>query len=181
MTQASSAMSTWIGTLARSGVVRGEEAAGLAVAAYVVGEDRLDQLRAWFSEQSPDVALREKRAAIEICIWMANADRNLDPEEAYFLKQLVMSASMDDDTVDALVSAVHDPPSLDGLEERITHPVLRELMLALSWELAGTDGSVDRAEAAFHEGLAKRLGVDDARAEELRSAVSQRLSAPPAP
>ena len=181
MMQATSAMSTWIGTLARIGVVSGEEAAGLAVAAYVVGEERLDALRAWFAEQSADVAVREKRAAIEICIWMANADRNLDPEEAYFLKQLVMSAQLDDDTVDALVSAVHDPPSLDDLEERITHPVLRELMLALSWELAGTDGSVDRAEAAFHEGLAKRLGIDDARAEELRAAMTERLSAAPAP
>jgi uncharacterized membrane protein YebE (DUF533 family) len=162
-------------------VLRGAEAAGLAVAAFVVGEERLDELRTWLQAQGPDVALREKRAAIEICIWMANADRNLDPEEAYFLKQLVMSAQLDDDTVDALVSAVHDPPSLDDLEERITHPVLRELMLALSWELAGTDGSVDRAEAAFHQGLAKRLGIDDGRADELRAAMTERLSAPPAP
>lgn len=131
--QATSAMSTWIGTLARSGVVSGEEAAGLAVAAYVVGEERLDALRAWFAEQSADVAVREKRAAIEICIWMANADRNLDPEEAHFVKQVVMASQLDDDTVDALVSAVHDPPSLDDLEQRLTHPVLRELMLALSW------------------------------------------------
>jgi uncharacterized tellurite resistance protein B-like protein len=183
-------MSTWIGTLARGGVASGTaaadlasgaEAAGLAVAAYVVGEARLDELRGWFAEQGPEVAVREKRAAIEICIWMANADRNLDPEEAYFLKQLVMASELDDDTVDALVAAVHDPPSLDDLEERLTHPVLRELMLALSWELAGADGSVDRAEAAFHEGLAKRLGVGEPRAEELRAAMTERLSAPPAP
>ena len=181
MMQATSAMSTWIGTLARGGVLSGNEAAGLAVAAFVVGEERLDELRAWFGEQGPEVAVREKRAAIEICIWMANADRNLDPEEAYFLKQLVMASQLDDDTVDALVAAVHDPPSLDDLEERLTHPVLRELMVALCWELAGTDGSVDRAEVAFHEGLAKRLGITDERAEELRSAMTERLSAPPAP
>ena len=92
-----------------------------------------------------------------------------------------MGSGLDDDTVDSLVAAVHDPPSLDGLESRLTHPTLRELMLALSWELAGTDGSVDKAEAAFSEGLAKRLGVDEARADELRGAVSERLSAPPAP
>ena len=181
MMQATGAMSTWIGTLARGGVLSGNEAAGLAVAAFVVGETRLDELRGWFGQQGPEVAVREKRAAIEICIWMANADRNLDPEEAYFLKQLVMASQLDDDTVDALVAAVHDPPSLDDLEERLTHPVLRELMLALSWELAGTDGNVDRAEAAFHEGLAKRLGVTGERAEELRSAMTERLSAPPAP
>ena len=179
MMQATNAMSTWIGTLARGGIVSGAEEAGLAVAAYVVGEERLKALRAWFSEQSVEVAVREKRAAIEICIWMANADRVLDPEEAYFLKQLVMAAQLDDDTVDALVSAVHDPPSLEDLEERLTHPVLRELMLALSWELAGTDGHVDRAEAAFHEGLAKRLGVTEDRADELRASMTARMSLPP--
>ena len=45
MMQATSAMSTWIGTLARGGVLSGAEAAGLAVAAFVVGEERLDELR----------------------------------------------------------------------------------------------------------------------------------------
>ena len=43
------AMSSWIGTLARGGVVKHPiEEAGLAVAAFVVGEDKLDELRAWF-------------------------------------------------------------------------------------------------------------------------------------
>ena len=58
----------------------------------------------------------------------------------------------------------------------------RELMLALCWELAGADGSVDRAERAYFEGIAKRLGVEDDRAAELRGAVMERLSAaPPTP
>lgn len=176
----STAISTWLGTLARGGVLSGaHEEAGLAVAAYVVGEDQLDSLREWFDEQLPEVVTREKRAAVEICIWMANADRKLDAEEAHFLKQVVMRAGLDDDTVDALVAAVHDPPSMEDLEQRLTQPVLRELMLALCWELAGTDGDVARAEDAFYRGLAKRLSVSAERAEELKSAMTARLSATP--
>lgn len=173
-------MSTWVGALARSGIVSGAvENAGVALATYVVGESRVEQLRAWLSSQPPEVVVREKRAAIEVCIWMANADRKLDPEEAYFLRTIIGESGLDDDTVDELVQAVHDMPSLDGIEERLTHVVLRELMLALAWDLATSDGSVDRLEEAFHVGLAKRLGIDSARATELRDAVTQRVSLAP--
>ncbi len=115
--------------------------------------------------------MRERRAAIEVCIWMANADRELDGDEAGLLKTLIDKSGLDDDTKDALVSEVHDPPSLADLEERLTHPVLRELLLFLAWELANADGTVARAEAAFFTGLAKRLGVSDARAKEIQAAV----------
>jgi len=172
------AMSTWVGALARSGILKNEvENAGVAVATYVVGEDRVGELRTWLSSQPSEVVVREKKAAIEVCIWMANADRKLDPEEAYFLRTIIMEAGLDDDTVDELVQDVHELPSLDGIEDRLTHPVLRELMLALSWDLATADGSVDRLEEAFHVGLAKRLGIESGRADELRAAVTDRLSA----
>ena len=176
----STAISSWLGTLARVGVLdSGHEEAGMAVAAYVVGEERLDELRGWLSEQASDVVVREKTAAVEVCIWMANADRNLDAEEAHFLKQVVMRSGLDDDTVDALVMAVHDPPSMMDVEERLTHPVLRELMLAMCWELAGADGDIANAEDAFYRGMAKRLGVGDERAEELKDSMTERLSAAP--
>lgn len=174
------AMSTWIGALAASGVVRGEvHRAGVALATYVVGESRLSELRDWLHRQPPSVVTREKRAAIEVCIWMANADRRLDPEEAHFLRQIVGESGLDADTVDALVDAIHNMPSLEDLETRLTHPVMRELMLALAWELASADGHVDRLEEAFHIGLAKRLKVDPKTAEGLRDAIMQRLSLPP--
>ena len=114
-----------------------------------------------------------------MCIWMAHADRKMDPEEAHLLRQIVMESDLDEEARDELVQASHDPPSLDGIEERVTHPVLRELLLALSWELATADGRVSDAERAFHVGLAKRLQVDENRAEEIRDSVTQRLSAPP--
>lgn len=173
-------MSTWVGVLSRSGIVKGEvENAGVALATFVVGEPRVEELRAWLRAQPQEIVTREKRGAIEVCIWMANADRKLDPEEAHFLRTIIGESGLDDDTVDALVQSIHDLPSLDGIEERLTNPVLRELMLALAWDLATADGSVDRLEEAFHVGLAKRLGVDSARATELRDAVTQRLSLAP--
>jgi uncharacterized tellurite resistance protein B-like protein len=174
------AMSTWVGALGRSGLLRNDvERAGVAVATFVVGEERIEELRAWLRKAPTDVLRREKRAAIEVCIWMANADRRLDPEEAHFLRALVSDSGLDDDTVDELVESIHDLPSLDGIELRLTHPTLRELMLALAWELASADGTVDRLEEAFHVGLAKRLGVESSRATELRDAVVQRISLTP--
>ena len=55
------------------------------------------------------------------------------------------------------------------------HATVDELMLALAWELANADGSVDRLEEAFHAGLARRLGVSAPRAAELREALSAEL------
>lgn len=180
MNQSSAAMTTWLGTLAAGGVLDSAHAkAGVTVAAYVVGEEAVAALRGWMAEQSADVVRREKRAAIEVCIFMANADRNLDPEEAHMLRQIVGSSGLDEDTVDELVAEVHAPAELDGVEDRLTHPTLRELMLALSWEMATADGDVDESEAALYADLAKRLGVRSGRADELRSAVTERLSAPP--
>jgi uncharacterized membrane protein YebE (DUF533 family) len=163
------AIESWVDSLAAGGVLeaKGTRVSGLAP----IPRERLAELEAWLHAQPPEVRARERRAAIEVCIWMANADRNLDPEEAGLLKTLIDQSGLDDDAKDALVSEVEDPPSLADLEERLTHPVLRELLLFLAWELANTDGTVARAEAAFFTGLARRLGVSDERAAAIRAAV----------
>jgi hypothetical protein len=169
-------MSTWLGALAKGGLLASDhEEAGHAVAAFVVGDERLEALRAWWEAQPADVVAREKRGAIEICIWMANADRRLDPEEAHMLRAIVLESHLDEDTQDELVASIHDLPSLEGIEDRLTHPVLRELLLALAWELAAADGEIDVRERDFHVGLALRLGIDEARAREIREAISAEL------
>ncbi len=173
-------MSTWIGTLARGGVLRDlHEEAGIAVAALVVGEERLSELRAWMAAQPGDVVEREQRGAIEVCIWMAHADREVDPGEKDLLRRVILASALDQEAREALVRASDEPPSLAGIERRVTHPVLRELLLALSWELASADGTLDGRERDFHLGLARRLGVAEERLEEIRDAVTQRLSAAP--
>ena len=174
------AMATWLGALAKGGIVDSTHAeAGTAVASYVVGEEALDGLRKWFAEQSDEVVLREKRAAIRICIHMANADRDLDPEESHLLQKVIMESRLDDDTVDQLVTEVHAPPSIDGIADELTQPTLRELMLALSWELASADGRIDDEEKSFYEELRTALDVPEARAKELQEALTLRLTAPP--
>jgi uncharacterized membrane protein YebE (DUF533 family) len=163
------AIERWVGLLAAGGLIEGT---GTAISGRApIAKEKIEELEAWLASQPPEVRVRERRAAIEVCIWMANADRNLEADEAALLKTLIDKSGLDDDTKDLLGSEVHDPPSLADVEERLTHPVLRELLLFLAWELANADGSVARAEAAFFKGLAKRLGVSDARAAEIQGAV----------
>lgn len=161
------ALDRWIPWLAEGGVI---EARGASPGPEPpIPRSRLSELAAWLRDQPASIRERERRAAIEVCIWMANADRRLDPEETNVLRTLIDRSGLDDDTQDLLVSEVHDPPSLADLEARLTHPVLRELLLCFAWDLASADGSVARAESAFFEGLAKRLAVPPERVAEIRA------------
>ena len=170
------AMATWLGTLARGGVVSEEHAkAGIAVAAYVVGEGRLNELREWLSTAAPEVQEREQTAAIEVCIWMAHADREVDAEERWMLKQIIEAAELDEGARDHMIQQSQEAPSLARLDKRVTHPVLRELLMALAWELAASDGRIMRAELDFYDGLAKRLGIDPDRAVAIRAAITDRV------
>src|SRR5690349_13114636 len=113
------AMATWLGTLAKGGLIDGEHAeAGVAVASYVVGEHKLLELRSWLAEQARDVVAREVRAAIEVCIWMAHADREVDEEERWMLKQIIESCSLLDEAREDLIDQTQGPPSLARLEKR---------------------------------------------------------------
>ncbi len=168
------AMASWLGLFARAGVVEANETSD-ALAAFVVGEERVRELARWFASHDEASTRRERRAAIELCIWMAHADREVDPEERHLLRELVASSGLDEDTQDELVSAVHTPPSVVGIEDRLTHPVLRELMLALAWELAMIDGRIDRAESALYRDLADRLGIAADRADAIREAIRATL------
>jgi uncharacterized membrane protein YebE (DUF533 family) len=177
MEDATRAMATWLGALARTGVVHGADAnAGENIAAYVVGEEKLAQLHTWFALATPAEVTREKVAAIEVCIWMAYADRELDPEECALLTEIVAVSGLEEEARRELLAATTDPPSLKNLVKRLTQPVLRELMLALAWELAQADGRISRAENDFYRGLARKLEITDERAEAIREAVSHRLA-----
>ncbi len=173
-TAAQRAMAGWLGSLGKAGVIDGE-ADGDAVAAFVVGQNELEELRRFLTSVPVEVRDRERRAAIEVCIWMVHADRVVDPEEVNLLREIIASSGLSEDAQDELVLASHEPPSLEGIETKLTHPVLRELMLALSWEIAAIDGNVARAERDFYTGLSKRLGVPAVRASEIQRSVSERI------
>lgn len=169
------AMSGWLGALGKAGLIEGESETATVLAQYVVGEDGIRSLRDFLTSAPQQVRDRERRAAIEVCIWMMHADRQIDPEEVALIREIIGRSGLSDDEQDELVAESHEPPSLEGIEERLTHPVLRELLLALAWELASIDGTVAKAERDFFTGLSKRLGVSAVRASEIQRAVTQRV------
>lgn len=175
MSEARKAMQGWMGALARGGVIDADAGDLDPVAALVVGHAELAELSAWLRSQTDAVRERERRAAIEVCIWMANADRSLDPAELEMLRGLIGSSGLPLEIQAELSASIEDPPSLAELETRLTHPILRELMLALAWEMASADGSIARSESAFLTGLARRLDVAPARTAEIQRAIAERV------
>jgi tellurite resistance protein len=196
--EAAQAMATWLGRLEEGGVLggavrRGEpgtkdgaaepegvessehERAGDTLARFVVGAPRLEMLRQWMGEQPHAAVEREKRAAIEVCIWMAHSDRRLASEERRLLEAIVAESGLGADAQRDLRAHIGSGIAPERLSRRITHPVLRELLLALCWELALSDGRVEPAERHAYFDLAERLEVRRDRAEAVRHAVSDQL------
>jgi hypothetical protein len=171
------AMEGWLGTLGHVGVIDADsdDEGATALATFVVGEEGVASLRSFFAKATPDVRERERRAAIEICIWMMHADRQVDPEEVAMIREIIGRSGLSDDVQDELVQGTHEPPSLEGIEDRLTQPALRELLLALCWELASIDGTVAKAERDFYTGMSKRLGVGAARAAEIQRSMAERV------
>lgn len=164
------AMALWLGALSRAGVVN-DQTTDASKAAEVIGEHALTDLRRWLATRPRAEVEREQRAAIEVCIWMAHADRHVDAQERFLLRRIVTSSALDDDERDDIVDAAHSVPDLRDLEQRLTHPVLRELMLCLAWELALSDGRITDEETRSFEDLARRLQVSPERSRELQEAV----------
>lgn len=173
MTEAAKAMATWLGALAAPGfTLNSRQKAGLTVATYVLGEGKLDALRAWFAFQSPEAQSRELQATIEAVIHMAHADRDFDESERAFLDHTIDHAGISDDAKAFLRLRLDDPQPLDDLAQRITQTTLREMLLALCWELAMADDRIAPEEITAYDDLARKLDVPGARAMELRDALS---------
>ncbi len=176
MDDSSLAIATWLGTLARAGVVVSDhEAAGQAVAANVVGEESVARLREWLEAQTPETRSREQEAAIEGLIHMALADRELHPDEESLLFAIIENAALTQAAQKSLVRRIAAPGALEGIAERLTHPVLRELLLAMGWEMALADGRIDPSERTLYDEMAILLEIRPARANELREALHSRV------
>jgi uncharacterized tellurite resistance protein B-like protein len=162
----------WLGVLG-TGVLRdrADEQSVLA-AARVVGEDRLDDLRKWFAGQPRDRSAAVRSAVIECCLAIVHADRVVQPAERSAMEALIERSHLDLERRRALKAAVDKPPRpLDLAIRDVAHPVLRELLLVLAWELARADGKLDDAERGMYGLLAAKLGVAPERAAELRGAL----------
>lgn len=167
---------TWVALLSSGGILHGErETSGALAAIEVVGEDRLSELREWLGSQPPEAVQRVRGAAIELCIWMAVADRVIDPAERDAIADIIETAGLDAETetrllgtLTAALGDVRRVHHVETLAESLDHPVLRELMLALTWHMAAADGFVDVLEGASHDRLAAIFGVDPAVAARIR-------------
>ncbi len=174
MTNPVAAMATWVGALSRGGLLIAhteEEGAELALA--VLGEDGLVELRRWFSGQTKDVIERERRGAIHACIWMAHADREVATEEVELLESIISGSDLPPKVQEELVSAIDEPLEPEDIAEELTQPGLRELVLALTAELADSDNRFDESERAAFAELAEAFSISEERAEEICESVSE--------
>ena len=168
-------MATWIGALSRGGVLVTErEQQGAMAALTLLGSRRLETLREWFKAAAPDEAEREREGAVEVCLWMAHADRVIAPEERTLLEDIIAFSELPEQRRSELTAGLEKAPSLDNIAGRLTQPQLRGLMLALSWQLAEADGRVDATEATAYDRLAELLEVSANEAAKIRDAVSTR-------
>lgn len=172
MTDAIAAMATWIGALARGGLLMGrDEEEGALLALRVLGEEGLSRLRESFAARSPEEVLRERRGAIHACIWMAQADREIVERELAMLEEIIAHSDLSPADREDLQAAIVEPQHPERFAEELTQPELRELMVALGWQLALADGRVDDEEIEALGEMAGAFGVPRGRVEAIRAAV----------
>jgi len=163
------AMATWVGALSRGGILYADsEEEGAELALEILGEDALGDLREWFASQTKDVVERERRGAIHACVWMANADRDLAPEEIEMLEQIIAGSELPPKVQEELVAAIEDPLEPTDIAEELTQPGLRELVLGLAIRLAHADHTIDPAEEQAYEELTEAFSIDEGRAVAIR-------------
>ena len=71
-----------------------------------------------------------------------------------------------------MMAALQAPWTADEVAGTLRQPQLRELILALAWELAAEDGHRDEDERAALADLARAFDVPEARLAEIRAAVT---------
>jgi tellurite resistance protein len=172
MSDAGRAMVAWVGALARGGLLMAhEEEVGAELALRVLGEAGLSRLRTSFASQSSHAVARQRRGAIHACIWMAQADREIVPSEIALLESIIAHSDLSANDRDELEAAMIEPQIPERFAEELTAPELRELIVALAWQLAHADGRVDDEERAAIHALCDVFEIADARADEIRRAT----------
>ncbi len=168
-------MASWFGVMLGDGQLRGQrDEHGLELAEKLIGTEGVSEIRAWIQQASIQDRKGEICASFEVCAWMIQADGRLAEDERDLFEDMLAQSDLEDSLQEALCAALEDLPSLADLEERLLHPVLRELTFGMCWEIARADGEIADVERAFHQGLSTRLGIDAERADELRSLVESR-------
>lgn len=163
MREITRAITRWLGDLGR-GEDDGADPQGFERVRAAIGLERIAELQRWFAAQPAKIRAREQKAAIQACIFVAHADRELHDSERELIEGSIDNADLDDATKARLREELVDPGPLLDLTTRLTQPVLRELALLLAWDLALADGRITREEKVGYFDLTRALGVDPGRA-----------------
>lgn len=176
MANALEGMAAWMGVLLRGGMIFNErEEQAVKTAMTVLGEERLEELRRFFAEQKPEQADQERVGAIQLCLWMANADRELASEERELLDEVIDRSDLPSSEKERLRDSMGEDPDVDGAIAAVNQPGLRRLVLALAWELAESDGTVDQDEQRVFDRLTEAFGLDKGEVADLKAAVARVL------
>lgn len=171
----------WLGLLGSGLLESWEDEEAVEAAIKIVGEEQLSALREWLTHL-PHAAVQEIDAtAIEVCVWMAQADGEVTDGERAHIDELIAASRLDPKTEARVREAWNRRPNLQGLADRLPHPVLRELLLVLAWQTAFADGHLNRFEQGGELLLSTLLGVSEDRAYALRRALGSVSRLPPAP
>lgn len=173
MGEATRIIMRWFGDLGRADGAASTDAGDLGVVTRAIGAERLEGLEQWLRAQPAEVRAREQEAAIQTCIYVAHADRELHETERRLIYSAIEAADLDDATKERLRTEVETPPQLSNLTGRLTQPVLRELALLLAWDLALADGRITSEERVGYFDLTRALGVDPGRARTFRELLSE--------
>jgi tellurite resistance protein len=179
MTHPIGAMATWVGALARGGLlITEEEALGAQLALDLIGEGALSELRQWFADQPAGIVDRERAGAIRACIWVAQADRELEERERELIARVIQQSELPAATQRELFARLEDlegaPEALDDLRAALTQPGLRQLMVALGYSLAHLDGRISQLPGTSREVKAEEAEVLSLLAEAFELSEARR-------
>ncbi len=159
----------WMGILS-TGLLMGSEAEDAVQRAQkVLGSSQLATLRRWFAALPPEGMRDAKCAVVEACIFIVHADGVVQDAERELVERIVQLSELDENAQEWLIKRIDEKPLLDSVAERLTHPALRELVIAMTWQIVTADGTVEQAEHQAHSDLAQKLDVSADRASVLRT------------
>ncbi|NJK32011.1 MAG: hypothetical protein HC927_06075 [Deltaproteobacteria bacterium] len=112
----------------------------------------------------------EQEWTLVACGLIAHADDMLEFGEWEEILHLI-DASLDDESLQPWLDMLGDRPALERRFAELAPPLpfFAEQLLEQSWKMALADGSGSEVEAAVHDRIAEKIGVDVERAAELRT------------
>jgi hypothetical protein len=173
------AVATWISALTRGGLLFSHvEERGVRMAVVLVGEPELASLRQWFEPLSVERRLAIREAAIALAVHALIVDGICSEAEGAFLEEVFDACAMTTeergrwhDLVAVAMRERRKLPHPETIAEVCDHPVLREILLAVTWHVMGADGPVVEEERAAFVRLARLFTVSDDRATEIAETV----------